>query len=98
MIMIFPPLPQTVPQAYFLGAVDQIQCSIGLGDPQVCYSYMEVGWLVIVGLTQAVPEAPSLDTTIYLTGFTNPYYAASPSGSLLVITVADEQEIEQTIY
>jgi hypothetical protein len=59
-----------------------IVCNIGLSTVQECYSYREVGWIVILSLTAAIPVAPSLETTFSISGFTNPYYVADPNGYL----------------
>lgn len=88
MILIYPLLPTTVPQAYMLPLLANMVCNIGLSEVQTCYAYREVGWIVILGLTEAIPTPPSLEITFSLTGFTNPFYAADPNGFLTIITVA----------
>lgn len=78
MIFIFPQLPTTDPMAYIVNK--KIICNIGISDTQTCYSYREVGWVVIINVNRDIPAGGALDTIFYLSNFINPFYAADPVG------------------
>ena len=96
LILIWPTLPTTSPQSYILPR-SGLSCYLGYITAQVCYSYPEVGWVIFKNLASAIAGSPTV-TTIILKGFTNPFYAGAPSGTMKLITVNNNKQWESAIY
>ena len=94
-ILMFPSLPASNPQAYILPKTG-LTCSIGLSLPQTCFAYPEVGWVVVQGLTQNFNSG--IQNTLILKGMKTPFYAAAPKGGLTIITTKSGAELENITY
>lgn len=99
LILFFPPLPVSGTSAYkgtYLLPYNNVTCFIGQTIAQTCYTYPEVGWLVVDSVTSNLNS--SIATSLLFKGLKNPPFAADLNGYLRIISINNQVEAEEIIY